>query len=104
MSPWLYQITINYELVVLGKLLTMVAVLTHTEACLFWFIGEVQAPHGWMYEFNIIESMPGVRPIPVYLGQLVEIGSILTLPVLRNRHARLVGLLPLADCRISSLA
>eukprot|EP00873_Tetraselmis_striata_P021207 jgi/Tetstr1/441471/TSEL_003114.t1 len=42
------NININYESVVLLKLLTMVAVLTHMEACLFWYIGDVSTKAGWI--------------------------------------------------------
>ena len=45
--PFILQITVSYELVVLLKLLTLVSVLTHMEACLFWFIGEMGADNGW---------------------------------------------------------
>lgn len=37
---------VNYEMIVILKLLTMVLVTTHTEACLFWFIGSVQHLEG----------------------------------------------------------
>eukprot|EP00193_Tetraselmis_chui_P001208 CAMPEP_0177752394 /NCGR_PEP_ID=MMETSP0491_2-20121128/898_1 /TAXON_ID=63592 /ORGANISM="Tetraselmis chuii, Strain PLY429" /LENGTH=613 /DNA_ID=CAMNT_0019267599 /DNA_START=302 /DNA_END=2139 /DNA_ORIENTATION=- len=52
-------ISINYEGVVICKLLTMVAVLAHMEACLFWFIGAVQEPNGWMHEMGVIDEMMG---------------------------------------------
>ena len=45
--PCFLQITVSYELVVLLKLLTLVSVLTHMEACLFWFIGEIGVENGW---------------------------------------------------------
>eukprot|EP00873_Tetraselmis_striata_P042344 jgi/Tetstr1/462608/TSEL_007593.t1 len=50
-------ISINYELVVIGKLLTMVAVVAHMEACMFWFVGIVQDPSGWMHQLDVIENI-----------------------------------------------
>jgi hypothetical protein len=55
--------------VVICKLLTMVAVLAHMEACLFWFIGAVQEPNGWMHEMGVIDEMMG-QPWRQYLISL----------------------------------
>lgn len=57
----LRQININYESVVLLKLLTMVAVLTHMEACLFWYIGDVSTKAGWIDQLGGDIDM-NVRP------------------------------------------
>jgi hypothetical protein len=54
------QVSINYEAVIILKLLTMVAVLAHVEACLFWFVGDVQGEAGWMHELGVNEVVGDV--------------------------------------------
>jgi hypothetical protein len=47
----------SYELVVLLKLLTQVFVLTHMEACLFWYIGIMGGEEGWQ---AVNDELPSV--------------------------------------------
>ena len=54
------QISINYEMMVFTKLLISTAMVVNFEACLFWFIGIVQAPHGWMHEFGVMATTGSV--------------------------------------------
>jgi hypothetical protein len=42
------------------KLLTMVAVLAHVQACVFWFVGDVQGQAGWMHVLGIAEAVAHV--------------------------------------------
>eukprot|EP00192_Tetraselmis_astigmatica_P009468 CAMPEP_0117659060 /NCGR_PEP_ID=MMETSP0804-20121206/6221_1 /TAXON_ID=1074897 /ORGANISM="Tetraselmis astigmatica, Strain CCMP880" /LENGTH=843 /DNA_ID=CAMNT_0005465673 /DNA_START=755 /DNA_END=3286 /DNA_ORIENTATION=+ len=50
------DINMNYEVVVLLKLLSLIMVLCHLEACLFWYIGFVQ-PTGWMYVTDTVDDL-----------------------------------------------
>lgn len=50
------QINVSYMATVLVKLLTLVLVFAHMEACLFWFIGDVQEDYGWTADYQGLVS------------------------------------------------